>query len=153
VTAADQRALDALEELHDLRRDALLRQRRVRPQLHQLPEVVRGLLREPDPEVGAAAVLVGLRQDVLAARRQRARAERLEARDQLVEDDDRAALLRPVELGHRPRERVLRGLHLGLQGGGGLRRRGLLCPRGERRGEQQRERGERARSGSDRGRL
>ena len=101
-------------------------------QLDQLAEVLGGLLREADPEVGAAAVLVGLGQDVLAARRQRARPERLEPGDQLVEDHDRAALLRPVELGDGARERVLRGLHLELERGRRLRPRLLLAPRAER---------------------
>ncbi len=111
---ADERPLHAVEELDDLRRDPLLRERVVGLELDELAEVLRGLLREADAEVRTAPVLVGLDEDVAPSGRQGARPHRLEPGDDLVEGHDRPALLRPLELGHRPRQGVLRGLHLPL---------------------------------------
>ena len=111
---ADERSLHAVEQLDHLRRDPLLRERVVGLELHELPEVLGGLLREPDAEVHASPVLVGLGQHVAAARRQRRRPHRLQAGDDLVERHEGTALVGSVELGDRARQRVLRGLLLAL---------------------------------------
>src|SRR5207249_11367925 len=95
-------------------------------------ERIGRLLLEPDVVVGAAAQLIGLGEDLPPAGRQGSvTPQALEARDDLVEDDDRPALLSTVELRNGPYEQVLDGLQLALNriGSGGHRPLGPPPPR------------------------
>ena len=106
----------------------------VRLELDEQPEVLRGLLLQADVEVGAAAPLVGLGQQVAATGGQRPLPlHAFEPPDDLVEEDDGAALLRPLEFPDRPRELVLDRLQLTLHR---LRDRRRLGARVAREGEE-----------------
>jgi hypothetical protein len=134
---ADQVLLDVVEEVHHLGRDALLAERVLRLELDERAEALGRLVLQAGAVVRARAVLVGLDQHVLAARRERGlAAQRLQAVHQVVPLHDRAALLRARELGHRLRHQLLQRRQL-LQLRRGLTPGGRRDERqhGEREGE------------------
>src|SRR5207247_3309083 len=116
--------LRLVEIVDDLRRILVLAERVLRLELDERAERVGRFLLEPDVVVGAAAQLVGLGEDLPPAGRQGSvTPQALEARNDLVEDDDRPALLRTVELRNGPYEQVFDGLHPAMTriGSGGHR--------------------------------
>ncbi len=108
----------------------------VRLELDEQAEILGGLLLKPDGEIGTPAQLVGLGEEVTAAGGQGPLAQgAFQPEDDLVEQDDGSALLRPFELRGGARELFLGELDFALYGLRDRRARGRLGGGAARGGE------------------